>query len=43
MAEIFKNKNGYACRFYYKGERPYKGGFRTKGEAEQGKSYQRQN
>lgn len=35
MAEIFKNKNGYACRFYYKGERPYKGGFRTKGEAEQ--------
>lgn len=35
MSEIFKNKTGYAVRFRYNGERPYKGGFRTKGEAEQ--------
>lgn len=37
MSEIFKNKNGYAIRFRYKDNRKYKGGFRTKTEAEQWK------
>lgn len=34
MAEFFKQKRGWAIRFMHEGERVYKGGFKTKQEAQ---------